>query len=424
MGTSKNQKNRKTPVFSTCARNKFFLQWSMMKKTVTKKYIFMPVLSAFLVLFLILPVKVPAKASGLSPFSPLGTLTSSNGKKIIAVSKKPVPGSYQTISEAVEKASNGDIIVIYPGEYNESVDTRKKDIIIMGTSRDNCIIKYDTSRYSAPVLNISAGIFSNLTLIGYKSTVYQTAPVNSTDSITVSEDNVDELFSGYVIHIDDDYQYGRSVIFNNCNIFSENNNCIGLGFRNHCSVSFNNCYMKSTGIAGILFVHDPDTTQYGGTDMQLSFSNNTWVNYGSPYVMCAKSINGNNRVELTFRDVTTYCYATNKEGLYAPGNAYNGADLRILACDPGSYTTPIIVSDIIGFENGINALKKNIPFDEPGICFIADENPGVSDVPVIASIYFINNPHDLPGNNWAGSNSFVLTEDSSGNTLEEMNYIP
>ncbi len=49
-------------------------------------------------------------------------------------------GNYTTIQSAINAASNGDIIFVYPGTYNENIFI-DKSITLMGEDRDNTIIK-------------------------------------------------------------------------------------------------------------------------------------------------------------------------------------------------------------------------------------------------------------------------------------------
>ncbi len=354
--------------------------------------------------------------------APLRALTNVSGSSLLAVSKDGRPGAFENIMDAVNAASDGDMIVIFPGEYNESLDIRNKDIILLGLDKASCIIKYDTSVYSTPVLNGAAGLFCNLTFYGYKPKKPTVSRSNT--EVVITPDNLDDYFSGYVIHIDDDFEYGRSIVFNNCNIISENNNCIGMGMRDHFSASFNNCYIRSVGVAGILYVHDPDTLTYAGTDMHLTFKDNIWENYGYPYVIFAKSINYMNRINLTFQGVTTYCYASAMDEVYVENNAYTGTDLRYVAAGITPILTPFYVMDTAKFSECIKSLRSGSASGFPGIYYITETASGSeNDLPKIASPYYIQNPFNLSGTGWAGSNCYYLTNDSFGNTLEEMNVI-
>ena len=70
-----------------------------------------------------------------------------------------------TISAAVTAASSGDIIIIHPGTYDESIDldTAVKSLEIIGTNRENCIIS-PTSGTKAVILTTGCSL-KNLTVI-------------------------------------------------------------------------------------------------------------------------------------------------------------------------------------------------------------------------------------------------------------------
>ena len=45
-------------------------------------------------------------------------------------------GDFLTIQEGVNAAVDGDILIIYPGIYNENVEIRNKELTVMGRSRE------------------------------------------------------------------------------------------------------------------------------------------------------------------------------------------------------------------------------------------------------------------------------------------------
>lgn len=410
-----------TLIFYLCA-GLFFPKIEAMKELNALNSIKIAVFTALLVSLFILFPSVNASAAEADPYSIISSFASANGKNVLAVSAGSVPGTYSTVTEAAAYAKEGDIIYIYPGEYEESLDLRTKDLILFGQDRDSCIIKYDTSRYTYPVLNVSAGTFSNLTFYGY----HNSSSGTSSDVTGMTPETVDDNFSGYVIHIDDDYEYGRSLVFNNCNIISENNNCVGLGFRDRFSVSFENCLLRSVGNAGILYVHDPEELIGPKSNMKLAFRNCIWENFGYPYVICAKSIHTTNRIELTFQNVTTYCYASNLTDLYTAGNAFSGFDIRLQLQLPQIFgSTPITLRADKKVSEYLKEFRGHPLRMKPGIYFLTEKrsnekNP--DELPKTVTLYYINNAYDLPGDGWIGSNAFYLTEESSGNTLDEMNY--
>ena len=365
------------------------------------------------------PIKATAAEADILPA--LSELTGDSSSNVWVVGNSELQGSFETITEAVNAAADGDVILIYPGEYDESLDIRDKDLIMLGLDKDTCIIKYETTHYTAPVLNGAAGTFCNLTFYGYKG---EKSEVKTPDDSLIGPDDIVDCFSGYVLHIDDDYEYGRSITFNNCNIISENNNCIGMGMRNHFTATFNNCYIRSTGVAGILYVHDPDNILFAGDDMHLNFIGNIWVNFGYPYLMSTKSIYYGNHIDVTFQNVNTYCYATDIEDFYFAGNATTSTDIRYIVAGLMPSASPVFVLEQGRFADCIKLLRSADSCGIPGIYFIPDSSvTNENQVSTIASVFYVVNPFDLPGEGFAGSSTFHLTNDSFGNTLEEMNFV-
>ena len=71
-------------------------------------------------------------------------------------------GQFTTISEAV------DIIWIYPGVYEESVQMSQKQLQLVGIDKNLCILQNCEESYYHPPLEIAAGSVSNLTIYAYR----------------------------------------------------------------------------------------------------------------------------------------------------------------------------------------------------------------------------------------------------------------
>ncbi|MDA3029433.1 MAG: right-handed parallel beta-helix repeat-containing protein [Actinomycetota bacterium] len=79
-----------------------------------------------------------------------------------------VPGEYPTIQAAVDAASSGDLVLIAPGVYNESVDVETDGITIRGISRNEVILDGQTTLDNGiRVLGASNVAVENLTAINY-----------------------------------------------------------------------------------------------------------------------------------------------------------------------------------------------------------------------------------------------------------------
>ena len=75
-------------------------------------------------------------------------------------------------------------------------------------------------------------------------------------------------------------------------------------------------------------------------------------------------------------------------------------------------------------SEGIRYLGNSMYTELPGICHIDSEyEKSAFESSKIASPFYILNPFGIPGEGWAGSNKYILTNDISGNTLDEMNFV-
>ena len=173
---------------------------------------------AFIVLTLFLPETVSAKSLRV---------------------RKNGTGDFTTIQAAVNNANSGDTIYIGPGTYVEPVTIVGKTLSLIGSNRSKCIIKYSTADYFNVPLYIQAGEVKNLTIIGHDGQ------------------------AGYAIHIDNDYQFNRSISFSNCRIVSRNaQQCLGIGTYGNNSISFNNCTFESN--TRVMFYHNTVRPELAG----------------------------------------------------------------------------------------------------------------------------------------------------------------
>ncbi len=369
------------------------------------------------------------------------------GRRIIEVKQFGVGGGcYNRITEAVNAASAGDIVLIYPGEYIESLDLSEKELILVGWNRYSCIIRFGTGDYFHPVLNVSAGEFVNLTLIGVKeagavsklTTIQKEAAAGSeqqeldaakkTSGVSLSPD----CYPAYTVHIESDYEFGRNILFDNCEIVSENNFCVGVGTRGNSIVTFANCALKSYGMGGCVFAHDSVDPLYGGENTQLVFRNNRWENYGAPYLMSLYSYQPTNKIYTTFQDVKVFTYAVDKRASYHSGNYYTGADIEQSLGGRLADPLSLIYAVNKDISNGyLGGLKRGTTFKQEGIVFLQIKEdqirrgvyiPKAEDDLLKICVFDIVNESGLPGVGFGGSENFILTADSYGNTLGDMNY--
>mgnify|MGYP002853467572 CR=1 FL=1 len=242
---------------------------------------------------------IPSKALTTEEFKALIKRGADEKRKFLIVSKDAQTGAYATIGEAVEAAKNRDIIIVLPGEYDESVNMADKELILVGWDKETTVITHEASNYLFPVINASSGEISNLTLYCYFNP--DTLPDLSTFYPELKDEDpylFASYFPAYVIHLDDNHMYKSSMVISNCNIISEQNYCIGIGLRNHCSVAINNCFVYAPSGSGCLFIHDPDRVEVGH-DMNVLIQGSTFSS-GNKTVLKLQSVRPENRVNLTF----------------------------------------------------------------------------------------------------------------------------
>ena len=162
--------------------------------------------------------------------------------KIITV-KKDGTGDYTDISSACAYASDDDIILVYEGVYQETVQMSSKKVHIIGTSRDNCVLEYSALDYYNPPLEMCKGSVKNMTIKG----------LNSGSA---------GLYKAYCVHIDSIEEEGETLTFENVSFINEIYPCVGIGLRHDFTLTFNNCRFVSYD-SEAFYVHDWETSQAG-----------------------------------------------------------------------------------------------------------------------------------------------------------------
>jgi len=190
-------------------------------------------------------------------------------------------GDFANIATAVVSVPSGSTLIIHEGIYNEALDIIGKVINMKGVSRDRCVIQYDTANYSRVPLNISGGIYDNLTIKGYHKS------------------NNLATFQGYAIHIDNDTLAGQTVTFNNCNIISENAFCVGIGLRRGARVAFRGCNFVAKK-QGVILFHDSQTPALAGKAyLSLEGCN---INNSTPELIVTQCLSPASVTEVTFKN--------------------------------------------------------------------------------------------------------------------------
>lgn len=271
-------------------------------------------------------------------------------------------GDFATIQEGVDKAADGDTLIIREGTYYEEVLVMNKEINLVGADKNLCILKYDTASYRHVPLTIAAGSVSNLTICGVDSGA-QPVCLTQEEIARIDAELVGDSwerqkdYKGYAVHVDQNFLYGRQLSFKNCRIVSENSHCVGIGTRGESEISFEDCDFISTGEGSCIYLHDPTTPEVSGR-AEFRMTNCRMASSVSPYVMNLQSLMPeNNLIALTFQNVQV---------------------------------------------NSINA--GSVKSDGTAGQYIA-----------------VYNESGLSGEGWCGLEGYYLTAESRGNTLAEMN---
>ncbi len=152
---------------------------------------------------------------------------SSNKKNITTTVAQDGSGDYLTVSDAVNATSDGDTILIGPGEYNETVHMWGKNRNLVGVCKESCIIITKKGIYAEPPLEANIGSLENLTLIA------------DTSEATIRPEDKDS--KAYAMHV----EYGNSTPYSlnvrNCRFVSNWTAAVGMGIRHNQTVTFDGC---------------------------------------------------------------------------------------------------------------------------------------------------------------------------------------
>jgi hypothetical protein len=156
-------------------------------------------------------------------------------------------GQYQTIASAVSAASNGDIIFIQRGVYEEHVQNRDKVLHIIGESKEEVIWKHANTNYgSDDCYDCGMGSIRNLTMWNYDN----------------GETPTSQYGRSYCIHLDHQTHYQQHppisnyFFCENVHFINDSNECLGLGLRNDMTMEFVNCDVETlSGNEAAFYVH-------------------------------------------------------------------------------------------------------------------------------------------------------------------------
>lgn len=357
-------------------------------------------------------------------------------------------GDFISIQDGVDAVASDDTLLIYPGVYQENVTISNKTVNLLGTDKNNCILQYESTEYNATPLTFSAGYIANLTIYGFQEgepeekrvitdVVYDNSSLESIREWQKS-------FSGYALHIDENYTYGKDAYVENCRIISNNNQCIGIGCRGNSTITFENCELISNGSGGCIYFHNTDEEKLGG-EAYFIMKNCDLKNYISPYVISVHSMGAVNPVYLTFQNVRTSTVAYDDKNVYNITNMNTSFDVdELIALNKSNslqlvgyyssmnqnfltyYDNKESCEYVTSLQEGISPIKSNVDLAE-GITYLHTKNKDVQESFIQKQIrkrYIIDifNSNQLVGDGWCGLDHIYLTPDSYGNSLIEMNY--
>ena len=147
---------------------------------------------------------------------------------------------YKTISEAIASSKEGNVIIVFPGTYDEIVQLRDNDIRLIGVNKDKCIIQNTTGIFdNAPLYAYGDFSVSNMTI---KMTLE-----NGADFIPTYEGRfIGTTFPGFAVSIDHENSTRNPHEIHignltNCVVYSEAFPAAGVGLNENQRVIFDKC---------------------------------------------------------------------------------------------------------------------------------------------------------------------------------------
>ena len=213
---------------------------------------------------------------------------------------------------------------------------------------------------------------------------------------------------------------------------------MGAGLRGDYSLQFENCELIGRGSAGDIYLHDSMGSLVGET--QVAFVNTRFACELAPYFLSTYSRNPENRVELTFRNVTVDAVAYQDKEIYSITNLYTGTLVdelpqysveKLNLAKSQKYLgaarnleDPLAASE--AKSNKITYLKDtsllNTMTWDQALQYDYKENPAYAGRK--RACINVWNIDGLEGEGWCGSMNFYLSPYSFFNSLPDLNYVP
>ena len=236
-----------------------------------------------------------------------------NTKSVYIVDKEG-NGDFTSIRSAVEGINNDTAqhpvtIIVHPGIYKEWVNVdSSRYISIFGTSRDNCILRWDTGEYrNEPLIFEGTGIVQNMTII------------STFDDV---EDPDPSSLIAYAVHVDDRQNVAnREQTFINCVMSSNGSSAIGIGLHQGEYVKCIGCEFyshtpntSSSSINGAFLCHSGAGENI--TNQRLLVKDCIIVSDYNKAISITDALNeGGGEMKVTFINNMAYCNAKGITGI-------------------------------------------------------------------------------------------------------------
>lgn len=240
--------------------------------------------------------------SGLLKAHPSGNAV--NPDNLITVAKSN--GMETVVQEAIRKCTNDDTIVIYPGTYDEQLNTSDNTYgnkstfkSLVGVDREKCIITSHKDDYGIEALWVSKGYFKNLSVLADDTA------------------DVDPARNAYAMHADNNWLVNSKAIFENCYFYSKTTAAVGIGTRPGCDIIFRNCKFYTEhnlnvggSHVGAVFFHNSNDGVNKGPNQRITFDNCEIISkYGSA-MKVQRVGDDTNTVELTMKNCSLWSEET------------------------------------------------------------------------------------------------------------------
>jgi len=157
-------------------------------------------------------------------------------------------GDFTTLTAATDYASDGAIIKVMPGIYDNEVIVggKTKTLFIIGDDRDKCVIKNSYGNYANAVIHIASGLLRNLTVI---------------QEATSASD-----VGAYAVHADMNPMYNSTLRIENCTLRNHLRNvgALGAGLRGGGVLTIQNSTLENVTGGRALYCHDNNGPEYNG----------------------------------------------------------------------------------------------------------------------------------------------------------------